>query len=103
MKKIINGKSYNTETAEEIVSASSNCGKSDFRWFKESLYRTKKGNYFLAGEGHAMTKYATHYDNMSGAGNGIFLLTKKEALNWLENNEETEKIEKYFSAEIEEA
>lgn len=55
MKKVINGKVYNTETAEEVASYSFS-NSNDFRYIREKLYRTKKGNWFLYGEGGPMTK-----------------------------------------------
>ena len=47
MKRIINGKIYNTETAELIVSGNNgeNVGSC---WYRtDQLYRTKRGNYFI--------------------------------------------------------
>ena len=43
MKKIINGKMYNTETAEEIGSWENTPYKSNYIYFKEYLYRKKNG------------------------------------------------------------
>ncbi|WP_347273236.1 hypothetical protein [Candidatus Kuenenia sp.] len=58
MKKVIDGKIYNTETAELLHAWSNGKYTSDFGYIKESLYRTKKGAYFIAGEGGAKTGYA---------------------------------------------
>ena len=58
MKKIINGKRYDTKTATEIASAWNGCSRSDFNFLLETLYRTDGGAWFLAGEGGALTKYA---------------------------------------------
>lgn len=51
MKKIIDGKMYNTETAKE-------CGTWDnceygFNRVEETLYRKKTGEFFIHGEGGA--------------------------------------------------
>lgn len=46
MKKIINGKMYNTETAEFIDSYESGYPK-DFAYVYEALYRKKTGEFFL--------------------------------------------------------
>ena len=53
MKKIIEGKVYDTETADCAAEWSSPHTRSDFHYCEEGLYRTKKGTWFLAGEaGH---------------------------------------------------
>ena len=104
MKKIINGKMYNTETAEKIATDESSCGRGDFNWYEETLYKTQKGNYFITGKGGPMSRWAqTVGQNSWSEGSGIETLSKQEALDWLERAGETEAIEKHFSAEIEEA
>lgn len=58
MKKIINGKKYDTETAN-AVGAYANSGRwCDFTHYEETLYQKRTGEYFLHGEGGPMTKYA---------------------------------------------
>lgn len=101
MKKIINGKRYDTDTATHIANASSNCGKSDFGWFDEDLYKTPRGRFFLAGEGHAMTRWATPLSgNGRGPGSGIIPLSQEEAREWCERYDvDTDVIEKYFDIE----
>lgn len=103
MKKIINGKSYNTETAEEVASFWNGLCSGDFGSLSESLYRTKKGSWFIAGEGGPMTKYARHYGNMTSGGAELIPITAQQALKWLERHNENEAIEKFFGDEIEEA
>ena len=41
MKKIIDGKMYNTETAKVLGMGESDCGQTDTRWFEEHLYKKK--------------------------------------------------------------
>ena len=98
MKKIINGKKYDTETATEIGYGGSAGGISttDFRYYDETLYRKKNGEFFLAGEGHAMTKYATHNGNTSGWGEAIIPLTDEEAKAWVEQECDAETYEEIF-------
>ena len=102
MKAIINGKRYNTEAPNTIAVAeySSSGSRNDFQYYKEALFRTGKGSWFLAGEGHGMTKYAGHYGNMSGWGSSIIPLSKDDALAWLERNNEFDAIEKYFASQV---
>ena len=57
MKKVINGALYDTETAKPL-GKDSYSNPRDFHHWKETLYRTKSGKYFLHGKGGAMTKYA---------------------------------------------
>lgn len=51
MKKIINGKMYNTETATELGDFWNGLSTSDFRNLSETLYRKKNGEFFLYGQG----------------------------------------------------
>ena len=84
MKKIVDGKTYNTETATELGVWGNDYGTTDFRWCDETLYRTKKGAYFLFGEGGAMSRYAGRYGDMWGDGEELIPLEEKEAKEWAE-------------------
>lgn len=55
MKKIINGRLYDTATAELIDSRA--CGE-DIDRIEETLYRKKTGEFFLHGSGGPRTSYA---------------------------------------------
>lgn len=103
IKKIIDGKTYNTETADHVAHYWNGLGSGDFGNFSESLYRTKKGAWFTAGFGGAMTKYSVSCGNMRSGGDGLAPITDDEAMRWLENYGEVEALEKYFSDKIEEA
>lgn len=86
MKKIINGKLYNTETATLIAEYSNGLGSRDFKNISEGLYRTKSGAFFLAGEGGAMTKYARKCDSSYVCGGeDIIPVNEFEVKEWLEN------------------
>ena len=103
MKKIVNGKVYNTETATKVASYSFS-NQSDFHYYEETLYRTSKGSYFLTGEGGPLSHYAVSQGNNTTSGSSaITPLSDGEALNWLEEHDFTEEIEKYFPDSIEEA
>jgi len=103
MKRIINGKTYSTETAEHIRNYSNGLGCRDFSNLDEDLYITKKGAFFLAGSGGAMTKYSKPCGNMTEGGEGVTPLTDQEALVWLEDHGAVEDIEAYLPGLIEEA
>lgn len=103
MKKVIDGKIYNTETAELIHEWDNGYYQSDFHYCAESLYKTKKGAYFIAGEGGAMSDYAKSYGNNRGSGEDIRALTEAEAMLWLEEHDGADALQKYFGGKIEEA
>lgn len=103
MQAIIEGRRYNTDTAEEIASTGSNYGRGDFRSFEETLYRTKKGNWFLAGEGGPMTHYSRQVGDSTTGGRRIIPMTPSEAKDWLERDGFYAELEKYFAEHIEDA
>lgn len=85
MKKVIEGKLYNTDTAK-LLGAWSNEARS-FNYVKEELYRTKAGAYFLYGEGGAMTQYAVSTsDNNWTGGEQIHPMSPSAARKWAEGN-----------------
>jgi len=103
MRRVINGKVYDTETATRVDYYQFS-GGNDFRYMREDLYVTKKGNWFIEYEGGPMSKYVVDAGNGSRCGSdGIKALTANEAYDWLEKNECTNAIEEYFSKNIEEA
>ncbi len=104
MKKVIDGKIYDTEKAV-IIGKKSFGGYGDFRYLRVELCKTKKSNiYFLAGEGGPMTEYAHQcIDGSFSGGRGIRVLTKAEALSWAEENLSTEQIEAEFGDDIQDA
>ena len=83
MKKIINGRLYDTDTARNIGSWSNNLGAGDFKSCTEVLYRKKTGEYFLFGCGGAMTSYArAAEDGGVTGGSAIFPFSERQAKNW---------------------
>ena len=84
MKKIINGKLYNTETATGLARYSNDGGWRDFSHFVETLYRKKTGEFFLHGDGGGMTRYAAIEQDGRTRGEKIFPLTEAEAKDWME-------------------
>ena len=87
MKKVIDGKCYNTETAEELAYWSNGLGPTDWHYCSETLHRTGKGSYFLFGEGGGLTKYAERYGSMRGPGSTIVPLSESEARKWVEEHD----------------
>lgn len=97
MKKYINGKKYDTETAKAVGSWSNNRSYRDFSWCEETLYRKKTGEFFLHGEGGALSRYARQANgNMRGSGEEIRSLTFEEARTWAEENLDGDEYEEIF-------
>ena len=102
MKKIINGKSYDTETAKKVGYWSNNRSFRDFNWVEETLYRKKTGEYFLFGEGGPMSRYSERIGNNGwGAGSCIMPLTFAEATEWAEEHLDGDEYEAIFGAVVE--
>lgn len=103
MKKIIEGKRYDTETAT-LVGQASHGGTGDFQRWEAGLYRTKNGAFFLAGEGGPMTRFAHMCgDGSSTGGNNLFPMTMEDARNWAECNLDIDVVEATFGDSIEDA
>ena len=97
MKKYINGKKYDTETAQAVGSWSNHLGHRDFSHCEETLYRKKTGEFFLHGEGGALSRYAEPGNgNMRGPGECIRPLTFDEAREWAEEKLTAEEYEQIF-------
>ena len=87
MKKIINGKLYDTETAKRIDFITHGDGPRDFRYYYEALYKKRTGEYFLHGEGGPMSRYAEPLDQHGWtSGEKIIPLDYKSATQWGEEN-----------------
>lgn len=96
MKRIVNGKAYNTETAERVGLWDNGYCTNDFNYCSEDLYRKRTGEFFLHGEGHAMSIYASHEGNSSGWGEQIIPLTYQEAQEWAEKHLTGDEYEEIF-------
>ena len=101
MKRIINGKRYDTDTAKILGSAGYN-HPGDFSFWREELYQKKTGEFFLYGIGGAMSKYARSIGlNEWSGGEEIIPLSPEEARKWAEKHLEVEEFEQLFG-EVEE-
>ena len=102
MKKIINGKRYDTESAIKLARWWNLLSPSDFNHCYETLYRKKTGEYFLHGEGGPYSKYREVIDeNNFGGGETIIPLTLEAAKEWAERHLDGDEYESIFG-EIEE-
>lgn len=81
MRAVIGGKLFDTNTAEVICDVSpSGYSNSDFKWENTTLYKSPAGQFFVAGSGNAMTRWAKQIGNNStSGGSGVTLVTLNEA------------------------
>lgn len=82
MKKIVNGKLYNTATAERIGEYTENY-PGDFNYYIGVLYRTKNGTYFLYEYSGPMS--STCYDPLDNSwrdDENITILSDSAAYEW---------------------
>ena len=101
MKKIINGRKYDTETAQ-LVGEWSEGYRNDFAYIEETLYRKRTGEYFLYGYGGPMSRYARRVagGNFAG-GEEIAPMSYDEARMWAERHMDPDAYEEEFG-EVEE-
>lgn len=99
MKKIINGKRYDTSKAKEVATAYSVAPANDFNYWEETLYQKRTGEFFLYGHGGPMSKYAVASGNNTwGWGEKIFPLTVDSAVKWAETYMDADDYEELFGA-----
>lgn len=87
MKKIINGRMYNTDTAKRLCSADNGGSCRDFSHWEEELYQKKTGEFFLYGEGGPASKYSRSCGQNEWCGGcDITPMTEQQAREWMEQN-----------------
>ena len=87
MKKIINGKKYDTETAIKLAYWTKDKPNDDFYFEQETLYIKKNGEYFLS--------------TWQGNKQKLFLMSDEGAKEWSEFRLDADEYEKLFG-EVEE-
>ncbi|MGM0157613.1 hypothetical protein IGI47_001927 [Enterococcus sp. AZ191] len=101
MQKIIEGKKYDTETAT-LIATYEYSNQRDFNYCLEELYQTKKGAFFMYGEGGPLSKYAKEIGNNTTSGScEIYLVSEEEAKEFAMENLGAEDFEEIFG-EVEE-
>ena len=97
MKKVINKRMYNTETAHFLGSWCNTEDIRDFSYVEEHLYRKRNGEFFLCGEGGPNSKYATNSgSNFFKSGRDITPMTFSEAQDWAEEHLAADTYEDIF-------
>jgi len=102
MKKVIDGKIYNTKTATCIASWDNGYYGGDFNRCSEDLYQTKKGVYFIYGEGGPRSRYSESCGNGTSCGEDSRTVDRQEAYEWCEEMQRVDAIEEHFSDMVEE-
>lgn len=87
MRKIIDGRTYDTDTARRVGGRDNGLAYGDLDYESETLYRKRTGEYFVHGEGGARTRYATQ-DGLGGwtGGDAVTPLPYETAMRWAESN-----------------
>ena len=101
MKKIINNKLYNTESAKLVGEFQSTYAVNDFHYYEEELYLKKTGEFFLYGNGNGLSPYAERYIDGMGPGEKIIPLNEDQARQWAEDNLDPDDYMRFFEIDEE--
>lgn len=103
MKRIINGKVYDTDKARECGSDSYSNSR-DFNHWSETLYQKRTGEFFLHGSGGPMSRYAERVEqNMWSGGQQLIPLSYDKARQWAEEHLTGDEYESIFGEVSEDA
>lgn len=101
MKKIINGKKYDTDTAKEIGSYTYGY-PSDFDYEAETLYQKRNGELFLFCTGGPKSAYSKCVGKNEWSGSSLIdPICESEAKEWAEKHLNGDEYEELFG-EVEE-
>ena len=99
MRKIINNKVYDTDTATWIGLSDNGHEYNDSAYSGETLYRKRTGEYFLHGEGGPMTSYAVRTGSNNWRGSErITPIPYAAARQWAEEHLSADAYEAEFGA-----
>ena len=102
MKKIINGKVYDTEKATMLNYWENSFSGRDFGWCREELYRKKTGEFFLHGEGGPQSRYSVSQGNNTwSGGERVMPLSYDAAKQWAEEHLDGDEYEAIFGEVVE--
>ena len=96
MKKIINGRKYDTDTAKIIDSYNNGQPCDDYAYFSETLYQKTTKEFFVYGHGGAASHYRVFSANGVVGGDAIIPLSEPEAKKWVEIHSTAEIYEELF-------
>lgn len=100
MRKIVDGKVYNTDTAMTVCDISpSGFHNGDFRYEDTYLYKSHKGTFFVAGVGGPMSRWAqAEGQNGRRGGSGLDVIDIDEARSLCERHGSAAEFEAAFGA-----
>lgn len=106
LKKIIDGKTYNTKTASNLACYAYDNSPNQYEWQWEYLYQTRGGAFFLVAEG--MTEYTPYGAVLPGTndyvrGHVLLPLDANQLKAWLEMRDLVEEYEEIYGEQDEEA
>ena len=86
MKKVIEGKLYDTDASLHICKLPCDTTNSgDFAWHETSLYRSKGGRFFIAGHGGPRSQWREQVEQNSWfGGSGLLPVSQEEARGLME-------------------
>ena len=99
MRKVINGKRYDTSTAKRLAERDNGNFTSNLDLVVETLYRTKSGNFFIHGEGGARTIYGKWVADNQVGGEQIVPISLDGAKEWAEKHLDGNEYEEIFTVE----
>lgn len=104
MKKIINGRLYDTDKAA-YLGYDLYAGPRDFEYWREELYKKRTGEFFLYGQGGPASKYAVASVTGSGwdGGEKIIPLSYDKARQWAEDHLSVEAYGEIFGLPADDA
>lgn len=87
MRKVIDGRTYDTDTAARVGSWDNGLEQSDLGRIDATLHRKRTGEYFLHEKGGPMTPFAER-DGLGGWASGAMItpLSAAEAMRWAEGH-----------------
>lgn len=96
MKKVINGRRYDTDSAKALASTEYS-NVTDFHHWEEILYRKNTGEFFLHGSGGPASKYAESIGmNQWTGGSKIIPMTLDAAQQWAEAYLDADEYDRIF-------
>ncbi len=93
MKRIINGKAYNTGTAKMLANWTNGKFYDDCHWANETLYQKENSEYFLWMESNSWAFTSPYEDN----GKDIIKMSIEQSKAWVEHRA-NDKYEAIFGA-----
>lgn len=103
MRKIIDGRTYNTSTAREVGAWENGRDYGDLGYCSETLYKTRRGAWFVHGEGGPQSAYSRRVDDSTIVGTSrLVAISEDEARDWVARKLDADVYEAEFG-EAEEA